>query len=222
MAAPKFNVLAATAADLQSLLLNGTLSSVEIVETYFEHIERHNKKGAELNVVISLAPLDDLREQATALDAERAVFLDKQQHNGNANIRSPGPVHGIPILVKDNIMTKDFDTTCGSFALKDVKVISNADVVDSVLQASMILLGKTNLSVTRYIHPHRHTYMLTNYYLEPMWLIIRFCRRCRRRLCTAQPGNRDGRLHHPARRAQLSLRPQGHPRPDQHQRHLAI
>lgn len=147
MAAPKFIVLTATATDLQSLLHNGTLSSVEIVETYFEQIERHNKKGATLNAVISLAPLHVLRERAAALDMERAVFLDEQQHNGNANTRSLGPLHGIPILVKDNIMTKDFGTNCSSFGLKDVKVISNADVVGYVLQAGMILLGKTNLSV---------------------------------------------------------------------------
>ena len=61
-----------------------------------------------------------------------------------------GPLHGIPLLVKDYIMTDaslGMDTTCGSFALKGVKVEKNAVVVDHCLEAGMIILGKANLSV---------------------------------------------------------------------------
>lgn len=128
------NVLTATARELQERLRNGTSTSVEIVRAYLDQIDRHNLKGANINAFISLAPTAKLLEIASELDDRRA----------RGDVLSP--LHGIPILVKDNIMTVDFDTTCGSFALKGVKVKANADVVDYVLSAGMIILGKTNLS----------------------------------------------------------------------------
>ncbi|KAJ8130466.1 hypothetical protein O1611_g3163 [Lasiodiplodia mahajangana] len=131
------NVLTTTAQELQSFLKDGSLTSVEIVRLYLDQIDRHNHRGAKLNAMISVAPYDQLMARATQLDEERSGG------------RLRGPLHGIPILVKDNIMTESslgMDTTCGSFALKGAKVVANADVVEYILAAGMIILGKANLS----------------------------------------------------------------------------
>ncbi|KAI1119751.1 amidase signature domain-containing protein [Nemania abortiva] len=131
------DVLTTTAQELQSFLEDGSLTSVEIVKIYLDQIDRHNRRGAKLNAMISIAPYEKLMARATKLDKERS----------DGCLR--GPLHGIPLLVKDNIMTNSslgMDTTCGSFALKDVKVTSNADVVNYVIEAGMIILGKSNLS----------------------------------------------------------------------------
>ena len=132
------DVLTATAAELQEKLSNGVLTSEELVTQYLKQIEKHNNHGLQLNAVISLAPIDQLQAHAKRLDRERAA----------GKIR--GPLHGIPLLIKDNIMTESslgMDTTCGSFALKGVQVKKNARVVDLYLEAGMIILGKANLSV---------------------------------------------------------------------------
>jgi amidase len=101
-----------------------------------EQIEEHNHNGLRLNAAISLAPVEQLRSHAITLDEERA----------QGKVR--GPLHGIPILIKDNIMTEaslGMDTTCGSYALKGAKAKINADVVDLILKAGMIIFGKANL-----------------------------------------------------------------------------
>jgi amidase len=107
-----------------------------------EQIEEHNHNGLRLNAAISLAPVEQLRSHAITLDEERA------------QLKVRGPLHGIPILIKDNIMTEaslGMDTTCGSYALKGAKAKINADVVDLILKAGMIILGKANLSVTPHL-----------------------------------------------------------------------
>lgn len=132
-----FNVLTTSAVDLSKMLANGTMTTSKLLPLYLDQIDQHNHKGLRLNAVISVAPLDSLKAQAAKLDAERS--------SGNAR----GPFHGIPILVKDNIMTEaslGMDTTCGSFALKGVKVKRNADIVTAILEAGMLIIGKTNLS----------------------------------------------------------------------------
>ncbi|KAI1378149.1 amidase signature domain-containing protein [Hypoxylon crocopeplum] len=133
----RIDVLTVTAQELQTLLTNGTVTSTELIQIYLDQIDKHNHKGAKLNAIISLAPFDQLTARARELDEERS----------GGKVR--GPLHGIPIIVKDSIMTEaslGMDTTCGSFALKGAKAIKNADIVNSVLQAGMIILGKTNLS----------------------------------------------------------------------------
>jgi len=87
--------------------------------------------------VISTAPRASLLTRAAELDAERAA----------GKIR--GPLHGIPILVKDNVATHPdlgMDTTAGSLALAGSRPKRNADIVDSLLEAGAIILGKANLS----------------------------------------------------------------------------
>ena len=135
----RVDVLTATAHELQGLLANGSITSVDLVHLYVRQIEKHKHQGLKLNAVISVAPIDLLIEKAKELDQERA----------SGNVRSP--LHGIPILVKDNIMTESslgMDTTCGSFAFKGVKVKKNAPIVDRLIKSGLIIIGKANLSVS--------------------------------------------------------------------------
>jgi amidase len=80
------------------------ISSVEIVELYLHQIEQHNRRGRQLRALISVAPKHELLKIAKKLDEERL----------RGKIR--GPLHGIPIVLKDNIMTSEqlgMDTTVG-------------------------------------------------------------------------------------------------------------
>ncbi|KAK2763968.1 hypothetical protein FQN54_009587 [Arachnomyces sp. PD_36] len=131
------NVLTATSSDLQKKLSRLELTSVDLVKAYLDQIKKHNHSGLKLNAVISTAPVDQLLAQAEALDNERSA----------GQVR--GHLHGIPILVKDNIMTEEalgMDTTCGAYALVGSKAKKNATVIDNILNAGMLVLGKANLS----------------------------------------------------------------------------
>jgi hypothetical protein len=103
------DLLTATVAELQALLAEGTVTSEELLRYYVAHIEANNYRGLELRAVLELAPYEDLIQQARRCDRERR----------NGRIR--GPLHGIPILVKDNLATDPelgMNTTAGSFALR--------------------------------------------------------------------------------------------------------
>ncbi len=116
--------------EIQERFADGTLSSVELVAAFLERIERIDGL---VNAVIETNP--DALEIAERLDAERRAG------------RARGPLHGIPILLKDNIDTHDrCHTTCGSIALKGHIARKDADVVDHLRNAGAVLLGKTNLS----------------------------------------------------------------------------
>lgn len=120
----------ATLDDLLYGLNTGLFTSVDLVNAYTARILEAN---ATLRMVTEINP-DALRIAAT-LDAERA-----------ANI-SRGPLHGIPILIKNNIATADqMNNTAGSYALLGSKVPSDSTVAAKLRKAGAILLGKTNLS----------------------------------------------------------------------------
>ncbi|KAK3382547.1 amidase signature domain-containing protein [Lasiosphaeria ovina] len=87
-AQPLFDVYTATAASLRTRLENGTLTSLQIVETYLSQIYRHNKVGAKLNLMLSMVPEDKIFAVARNFDAERSA--------GHIH----GPLHGIQIIVK--------------------------------------------------------------------------------------------------------------------------
>ncbi|UKZ83146.1 hypothetical protein TrVFT333_010951 [Trichoderma virens FT-333] len=128
------NVLTATADDLQRELSAGGINSKQLVKIYLSQIERHNDY---LKAVISTAPESLLLGRASMLDDERQ----------RGKLRSP--LHGIPILVKDNIATHPstgLDTTAGSLALVNSKPRSNAPIVDRLLEAGLIIIGKASLS----------------------------------------------------------------------------
>ena len=83
-----FDILKANAAELQAHLRNGSLSSVQIIESCLSWLHRHNRAGLELNAMISVAPEELLLLRAQGLDRERAA----------GHVRSP--LHGLPIIVK--------------------------------------------------------------------------------------------------------------------------
>ncbi|KAL5514892.1 hypothetical protein ACEPAG_2208 [Sanghuangporus baumii] len=125
----------ASVLELQDGLNRGDFSSVDLVKAYFARIDEVNLKGPTLRAVIELNP--SALMQASALDIER---------------RTKGPrslLHGIPVLVKDNIATFAFEgmnTTAGSFSLLKSIVPDDAGVVKKLRAAGAIILGKANLS----------------------------------------------------------------------------
>lgn len=128
-----FPLQEATIDELQQKMASGEYSSVSITKMYLRRIEAIDKKGPALNAVIELNP--DALTIAAALDAERKA--DK--------IR--GPLHGIPVLIKDNINSGDkMMTTAGSLALEGHIAAKDAFIVGQLRAAGAVLLGKTNLS----------------------------------------------------------------------------
>jgi amidase len=131
--APALDLEEITVTDLQKKMQSGEQSSVSITQAYLARIEKIDRNGPVLNSIIELNP--DALKIAAALDSER-----KQ-----GKIR--GPLHGIPILIKDNINSGDqMLTTAGSLALMDNRTKEDAFVLKQLRKAGVVLLGKTNLS----------------------------------------------------------------------------
>ncbi|MEM7348790.1 MAG: amidase, partial [Chloroflexota bacterium] len=122
-----------TITELQQKIAEGLESARSITEGYLSQIEALDKQGPAVNAIIELNP--DALAIADALDKERET----------TGIR--GPLHGIPILLKDNIDTADkMMTTAGSLALIGSIADQDAFLVQQLRQAGAIILGKTNLS----------------------------------------------------------------------------
>jgi amidase len=120
-------------AQLQEAMQSGRLTSRQICELYIARIERLDQSKDGLNSVIELNP--DALNIASSLDEERA----------SGTVR--GPLHGIPIMIKDNIDTGDkMMTTAGSLALAGSTAPDDAFIVKKLREAGAVLLGKTNLS----------------------------------------------------------------------------
>ncbi len=118
---------------LQQKMQAGELSSHAITQLYLDRINQIDKAGPKLNAVIELNP--DALSIADAMDAERKA----------GKLR--GPLHGIPVLIKDNIDTADkMQTTAGSLALEGNIAKKDAFIVTRLRAAGAVLLGKTNLS----------------------------------------------------------------------------
>ena len=119
--------------DLAAAMRSGRATSVDLIRAYLARIDAMNRKGPTLRAVIALNP--DALAQARALDAERKA----------GHLR--GPLHGVPILVKDNVETADaMPTTAGSLALAGNVTRRDAPVVARLRAAGAVILGKTNLS----------------------------------------------------------------------------
>ncbi|HEV2827818.1 MAG TPA: amidase [Pyrinomonadaceae bacterium] len=122
-----------TITELQSGLQSGKYTARSLVKKYLDRIDEVDKNGPTLNSVIELNP--DAMSIAEALDRER-------KEKGTR-----GPLHGIPILIKDNIDTADrMMTTAGSLALVGSRPAQDAFVVKRLREAGAVILGKTNLS----------------------------------------------------------------------------
>lgn len=119
--------------DLQAAMTAGQASSVALVQAYLARIAAMDRSGPTLRAVIVTNP--DALAQAAALDAERKA----------GHVR--GPLHGVPILIKDNIETREaMATTAGSLALAANVTRRDAPVVAQLRAAGAVILGKTNLS----------------------------------------------------------------------------
>jgi amidase len=132
-AAPPFELEEASLADLQLAMTEGRLTAERVVTLYLERIDAVDRQGPTLRSVIETDP--DALANARRLDDERRAG------------RVRGPLHGVPVLLKDNLSTHDrTTTTAGSLALEGVVSPRDAFLVAKLRDAGAVLLGKANLS----------------------------------------------------------------------------
>ena len=125
----EFNVVEASIMDMQRAMANGGVTSRELVQQYLTRIALYDKK---LNAVMTVNP-NALRE-AEERDRERAQG------------RLRGPLHGIPIALKDNIHTTDMPTTGGALAFEGFVPPYEATVVKSLRDAGAVIIAKTGMT----------------------------------------------------------------------------
>ena len=131
--AGEFNPEENSIAELGAALGNGATTSVSLTQAYLARIEKLDRAGPKLNSVLATNP--KALSMAQELDAERRA----------GHVR--GPLHGLPILIKDNIETLDpLPTTAGSLALAQAYHDTDAPLVGRLRAAGAVILGKTNLS----------------------------------------------------------------------------
>lgn len=118
--------------ELQQAFQSGQYSSRSVTEKYLARIHQMDKAGPKVNAIIEIN--DDAPRIADLLDQERKSKGPR------------GPLHGIPILLKDNIDTHDMETTAGSLALQGSRPQNDAFVAAQLRNAGVVILGKTNLS----------------------------------------------------------------------------
>ena len=128
---PQFDVVEASVADIQSALAGGRVTSVQLVDAYLARIAAYDRGGPRINALVHVNAR--ARAEAAALDAERA----------RGAVR--GPLHGIPILLKDNFNTSDMPTTGSSLALAGHVPPADAFQTAKLRAAGAIIIGKTNL-----------------------------------------------------------------------------
>ena len=125
------DIMDATVADLSDEMEKGNVTSEQLVQMYIDRIRTYDKKK-KLNSIISINP--NALEEARVLDEERAVG------------RVRGPLHGIPIVVKDNYDVAGTATTGGSLALADFISEKDAFTVQKLKAAGAVVIAKANLS----------------------------------------------------------------------------
>ncbi len=130
--AATFNLEEATVADINAVFDAGALTSENLTQLYLNRIDAYDKQGPTLNSLITLNP--NVLETAKALDLER-------QTTGRRS-----PLHGIPVILKDNYDTFDLPTTAGSIVLDGSIPPNDAFTVQQLRDAGAIILGKANLS----------------------------------------------------------------------------
>src|SRR5580765_3645761 len=126
-----FDVIEKTVPELSSAMAAGTVSSKGLVQAYLARVDAYDRTFPALNAMIALNPR--ALDEAEALDRERA----------SGRVR--GPLHGIPIVVKDNYDTADMPTTAGSVALKGSLPERDGFQVRKLRAAGAVIVGKTNL-----------------------------------------------------------------------------
>lgn len=116
--------------EIQESIKKGELTYTELTAFYLDRIKTYDKAEKGLNSVMAVNP--NAISEAKKLDAEKA--------------ENKNPMYGIPVLVKDNINTKDMKTSAGTIALKDFQPSENAPVIENLIKNKAIILGKANLS----------------------------------------------------------------------------
>ena len=130
-AAP-FPVLETSIAEIHAAFKSGKLTARQLVQQYLDRIHAYDQQGPKINSILTLNP--KALEEADALDA---------QYKKSGLV---GPLHGIPVLVKDEIDTAGMPTTLGTVVFKDYRPPLDAFVVAKLKKAGAIMLGKTTLS----------------------------------------------------------------------------
>jgi amidase len=132
-AIPDFELHEESITSLQEKITAGKYSSEQITKLYLDRIDAIDKKGPMLNSVIEINP--------DAISIARA--MDNERKSG----KTRGPLHGIPVLIKDNIDTADkMQTTAGSLALEGHIASNDSFVAKKLREAGAVIIGKTNLS----------------------------------------------------------------------------
>ena len=130
--APQTDVVyEASVRDLQAAMTAGRTTSVGLVNAYLARIRAYDHAGPSLNAIVRLNP--NARSDAAALDAERKAG------------RVRGPLHGIPIILKDNYGTRDFPTSAGTIALANLQTRDDAFQVRKLREAGAVILAKSNM-----------------------------------------------------------------------------
>src|SRR5215831_2516001 len=127
-----FEIVETTIDQVHAAFKSGRLTAHQLVQGYLDRIRAYDQQGPKLNAIITVNP--KALEEADRLDAEytRSGLV--------------GPLHGIPILVKDEIDTAGMPTSLGSVLFKDYRPPRDAFVVARLKKAGAIILGKTTLS----------------------------------------------------------------------------
>src|SRR5215470_5143811 len=127
-----FQVVETSIDDIHAAMKAGKLTAHQLVQQYLDRIDAYDKRGPNINSIISLNP--QALAEADKLDAayKRSGFV--------------GPLHGIPVLVKDEIDAAGMPTTLGTLVFKDYRPTRDAFVIEQLKKAGAIILGKTTLS----------------------------------------------------------------------------
>jgi amidase len=145
-AAVDFDVVEASIADIQTALQSGRITSRQLTEKYLQRIATYEDR---LNAIITVNPR--ALADADALDAERAA----------GNVR--GPLHGVPIALKDNIHTTDVRTTGGALALRDLVPPYDATLTKNLRDGGAVIIAKTVLTELAHWTAGAPTPMVANY-----------------------------------------------------------
>jgi len=150
---PDFEVHEATIAEIHSAMQSGQITAEGLVQSYLDRIEAYDKQGPTLNALITLNPnaLERARELDQALVAEGLV----------------GPLHGIPVIVKDNYDTHDLPTTNGTLAFKGAIPPDDAYQVRRLRDAGAIVLAKANLAEFAFSGAYSVSSILPGYSRNP-------------------------------------------------------
>ena len=127
-----FDLTSASIVEVNAAMSAGALTSEKLTRLFLDRINAYEKGGPKLHAIITLNP--KALDEARALDDERRVQGPR------------GPLHGMPVLLKDNIETHDMPTTAGSYALRNSIPAQDSEQARRLRAAGCIILGKTNMS----------------------------------------------------------------------------